>query len=157
MIYTIKQGNHYCWPRWPSLYLSKGKELVEVTFNKSNLYQLGNDNQQDVNKLHGRTFGLDVHHNSYRIGWRPTDKYIDLFHYSYVNGQRLIKIFDIVHINQKVIIPIDYNHSSGYIKVGNELTNFNTANMPHWGLRCFPYVGGDEAAIHQMKLSLKIK
>lgn len=156
MIYSIKKGRHYCTPHFPRLHFSKGKELLEVTFNESHLYQFGTEDDLDVNKLHGRTFGWNVHTNSYRIGWRPSSSFIELFHYAYVNGQRVIKIFDIVHLYKKIQIPIDYNYNGGYIKVADEVTSFNFSNAPDWGLKCYPYFGGNMVAPHTIKTSLNL-
>lgn len=96
MKHKIFKWCHYGFPfPFPKLFFNKKEyyKEVDVKFNWSAIYNIGEKDQMDVNKLFGISYGLH-HSNSDRIGWRNMNfddvayNKIELVMYSYVDGKR---------------------------------------------------------------------
>jgi hypothetical protein len=164
--YVIEEGKHYAngtmlkvsliWKK-----VSKVNETKYVTFDYSALYDLGDNDQHDINKLYGFSDCGNRHHkNSARIGWRPTkdiDK-VQLVAYVYNNGKRLTaKHLADVDIFKRTKTQITLDRNNYYFKVGNN----PTVSMPRGcnkkrvtGYRLYPYFGGNKTAPHEVRIDL---
>lgn len=72
--YTIKKGFHGSGCRFPRFHWGKKSFAVKVCFDESCLYDHGDGDQKDWNKLFGLSY-LIHQHNSVRIGWRVEKQY----------------------------------------------------------------------------------
>lgn len=91
----IRKGFHYPFPlffltlpKW----VKKDKPTSRIKcfrFTESCLFDLGDEDQWDVNKLFGFSIGLH-HKTSFRFGWRPKleSNQIEIVGYEYHNGKR---------------------------------------------------------------------
>jgi hypothetical protein len=157
-VYTIKPGKHYAQGLNASLFVNDQLNL-EVFFDESAEYYLGNSNQYDINKLFGFSDCKSHHHkNSARFGWRWNDqsKNLEILAYVYSHGKRSSQFIDIVPLNKR----IQYS-----IKVVQNQYEFNLNNkkiiMPRGcshknalGYMLYPFFGGDEVAPHEIKIEL---
>lgn len=113
MDYTIKRGNHYPRPfQCIGLKLfNKEKVFVmnkDIRFHEDCRYDIGKEDQSDVNKLMGFSWG-NHHKESDRVGWRyliGEDK-IELTLYSYEEGKRVKKTLDKIGVDEWVNIRME--------------------------------------------------
>ena len=69
--YTIKKGNHFCWPRVLKSRNRVNAVLWKVLFDKNCNYDLANSDQEDWNKVLGIYFNLlNPRDNTVMVGWR---------------------------------------------------------------------------------------
>ena len=90
MTKIIHKNNHYCTP-FPFPKLIRNLDIEQyISFDKSCKYNFKNQDQHDINKLCGLSYGYH-HYNSDRIGWRYIieDDEFEITTYSYVNGVRI--------------------------------------------------------------------
>lgn len=165
--YIIKEGGHYS-NHLPKLYLGLKKNFkLKVQFTESCKYNLGNDNQLDVNKLFGVSFGYHQL-NSIRLGWNYdiiTDN-INLYAYIYMNGIQLTYYIAPLTINTIWNIELGFVEKSGMFWVHVEPYGVYDQNIykefyysfPNikLGYYLFPYFGGDEVAPHDIKINMDI-
>ncbi len=169
MIYTIKQGRHYSNILNPNrLWVGYGVHHIDFSFQFLNnpCYVLGNEDDWDINKLFGISFGPEHHKNSFRIGWRPTnDNMISLHSYYYNHGTRKDSFIYAINYNSVVDGGITIDREAGKITTwisvnGNSVwskIDFNFDDVSLWSFRLFPYFGGNARATHDIHLSLKNK
>jgi hypothetical protein len=168
---VIKKGKHssYKLPR-----LVKSKNLkYRITFTESCRYDIGSEDQGDINKLFG--FGhinLNViykkdgklkfrpmhHYSSVRFGWRynlQTDK-IEILSYYYDRGIRNYSLICDVEINESFIYEIKELSESSYVLNIND--NFSTiVNIPTKSLKYILglYFGGNKKAPHDIRVEME--
>jgi hypothetical protein len=175
--YTIQQGNHYadginfC----PVFCKRRGEYLV--TFHQSCIYDLGNSNQGDVNKLCGWGH-LDHRANGVRFGWRCVKKMIELVGYLHVGPALFGKqphqthVFEpqlLIYPEKEYKLVIDM-HDAGnlteyFFDVIDPMTSLHlgrkVAQRPKLsqlqkmiGTKNYFYFGGNEVAQHTMQANL---
>ena len=158
-IFTISQGSHYC--QQNSMELRELSKLeFTFMFDSSAIYETKDPaNQADINKLYGLSDCNDMHHqNSARFGWRWYQDRMEIWAYSYHDGERGYEMIDTVSLSQ-------YYDASIHFEKGFYLFNLNnkTIELPRHcdslavGYRLFPYFGGDETAPCQINIYLKEK
>lgn len=91
-IFTIPAGAHYPEPH-PFLNVVHGNTLeFRFRFDDSAIYDLGTEDQHDINKLFGFAEGsaLNIHEHSARFGWRwlVAEERIEILGYAYTGGTR---------------------------------------------------------------------
>jgi hypothetical protein len=164
--YTIAAGNHFA-DGTNFGFHSSGKTVFKTAiFSPSCIYDLGNSNQADINKLYGFSVGLfsGNDYNSARFGWRwsiPKEK-IELLAYVYVNGVRINEwdadtLLASVDVNAETYTEIAVLGSQYSFKtISNGITVIKS--LPRagsgTGYNQFPYFGGDEVAPHTMTIEL---
>lgn len=165
MIYTIKQGRHNSnLININRLWIGYGVKTVDFSFQFLNnpCYSLGNEDDMDINKLMGISFGKH-HSNSFRIGWRPVNnESISLHSYYYNNGIRKDSFLYIIHYNSGVDGSISIDREKEKIKIHlftkgnsiNESIDFDFTNASRWSYRLFPYFGGNTKATHDIHMAL---
>ncbi|MEO6901528.1 MAG: hypothetical protein ABI241_00410 [Bacteroidia bacterium] len=160
--YTIYKKFHYS---YHSIVRFDGIEGFNSNFqfNSNCRYDLGNQNQGDINKLFGCSFGSDNHYNSVRVGWNyniSTDM-IDLWYYAYERGiPTHIKIGS-TNIDQYNDIQIYFDYSTNRVLLFLQSSTTGIARAydyifpsERWGYYQYPYFGGDEKAPHRMDILL---
>lgn len=170
--YTIKQGQNYPTPKQFTTHGSISAMVKTVTFDASCIYQLGNEDDADINKLFGWGVGLTNQH-SLRIGWNcKSGGGIDLYAYIHYNGQRWVIPKDsiiegsgqLIGKGFKTGLPI----ACGIYRARDSITFEATqegvkrkyvirfANFPDgFGWYQYPYFGGTSTAPHTMIIIIR--
>tara|TARA_R110000751_G_scaffold298951_2_gene409205 strand:- start:522 stop:1031 length:510 start_codon:yes stop_codon:yes gene_type:complete len=137
-----------------------------VTFDKSSIYQFRTEDQYDINKLFGLSYGLH-HTNSARFGWRSLGKFstkIEILAYCYVDGKRVESDDDLlvtlVNINEEYRYQLitDYDNY-GFVVYNNKNEIVGSKFIPHnklplWGYKLYPYFGGNNPAPHDITIKM---
>lgn len=165
MLYTIKQGKHYSSFSLQRLWI--GYNTRELQFRSSFVndpsYKFGNEDDDDVNKLYGLSFGLDPHKFSYRIGWNSTGpNSVGYYHYYYVNGKRFVKpiisLPSYAQVKFKICPLRDENLIQLWYSIGNIIqvtdVDFSFINSSKWSHKLFPYFGGNNSAPKEFKIDI---
>lgn len=163
-VYTIHKGFHIS-HILPKFHNNKSFIKFSFKFSKECLYDLGNDNNQDINKLFGLGFGFNHHIQSFRIGWnceKQNDK-IQLFSYYYNDSIRKMEYICDINVDEVYDCYIYFDRASNRIFVDISQESFNINNSydfrfkdcKRWGFYLFPYFGGDECSPHKMKSTVK--
>ncbi|MFT6215151.1 MAG: hypothetical protein ACJAS3_001548 [Roseivirga sp.] len=130
-------------------------------FDESARYDLGNNNQLDINKLMGFSDCNSLHHeNSIRFGWRYSiDKdNIEIFAYAYSSGVMKFNYMGDVALNENVhyqiqilddVFSLQLNHGDGLAIERTASCNNGLYYM------LFPYFGGDELAPHDVSIFIE--
>jgi len=164
-IYKIQKGNHYSGLHFKP-HIGETQLSHTIEFNKSAHYYFGDDDQLDINKLFGLSFGFH-HNNSVRFGWRSMKPYtnqIEILAYIYLDGKRLSEInknltVGYVDINK----PYEYkfmvsnNTISMYIidteqGIQDVKTFVYSNKLPKIGYYLYPYFGGQKPAIQDISI-----
>jgi len=156
--YIIKKGKHKSIVNIAPLY--GGGIKSSCKFDSSAIYNLGNENQGDWNKLIGFSEDIRIHENSARIGWRWNleREQIELGYYCYIKGEiddnkghicwvGINKPFQFMirddQEKQNYIIDINGNY-----KVIHHGQKFDDKKF--WS---YPWFGGDETAPHDITIT----
>lgn len=129
-------------------------------FDKSARYALGNENQDDINKLMGFSEANQNHQqNSIRFGWRyleANDK-VEILAYFYKNGQFGYERIAEVEIDQSVVYRIILSASNYYLEVDGIGLEIDRDVEQEKGLYylLYPYFGGNEKAPHDIDIYIK--
>lgn len=135
--YTIKENSH-------RTYVSGLTNPYIVKFDSTIIYNLGNKNQYDLNKLPGWREGINPRVNSHRIGfrWSTSDSVIEMYYYEYKNSERIFKeqisdslLYGVFEIGEDVLIS--YPDS---LKINTNI-----------------YFGGNEKAPHDINIYIQNK
>lgn len=130
-------------------------------FTESALYFFNDEDQHDVNKLFGFSFGWH-HKDSVRFGWRPTEDLtkMEIVGYEYINKLRVptIPICD-VEINKwykyelkyvgGVFGQIEYYVTDGEKQFGMVHPITLKKNL-NWGYKLYLYFGGNKKTPHDI-------
>ena len=164
MNFRIKKGKHRAWPPLVGLWLNKSVLRRKVCFDFSAKYDLGNNNQEDTNKLFGIGYLWSHHNNSARFGWRyvPETRNFLITAYCYINGKREIREICSVVANRNylfeiIIYPDGYEFrvgdmENGYKNGGLFITSKNNKTFAFLlGL----YFGGNQTAPCDITIKMK--
>jgi hypothetical protein len=175
MILTINKGNHYD-NTTEGLWLFKAPSLVRyVRFHRSCIYELAPEDQRDVNKLYGLSYGVSEA-NSPRFGWW-WDPSVEKFHLpAYVHDQGKLNRdsqgeFPIVtsvgfypgnewsQVARLEIVTstVDYLFKSEVNGEYNRETVDHSKLNTYIGINRGVYFGGNNPAPHDMKLEISNK
>lgn len=128
--------------------------FFNVKFSSTCLFSLRNDNDYDINKLYGFSFGLHSQ-NSVRLGWVPDfgSKQIKIYYYHYNLGQVYYGEITRVPVNEFFICNIQVFEDRVKYQVKSEVVEkkFVKPIFP-LGYKLFPYFGGNNTAPHQMRI-----
>jgi len=154
----IKKGRHYPYlipigcPFWVRKDDTNYRN-AQFMFTDSCMYDLGDEDQWDVNKLFGFSIGHHQNRSSFRFGWRPilSENLIEIVAYEYHDGFRM-KTMPIcrVELNEWHKFTISYNNKSNKsFYFVNRITFTNTVNLAKksgLGYTLGVYFGGNEKA-----------
>jgi hypothetical protein len=156
-VYTIEKGEHYSKGLKFGLFVAK-KMKVDVRFDNSAIYNFGNSNQADTNKLIGFSDCLSTHHkNSARLGWRWFEDELQVMAYAYADGKRQSKVIGAVPLNEIVRMSIYVDKNNYFFKVGPNSVSLKRGCSKKLavGYKLFPYFGGDEVAPNDIHIYIK--
>jgi hypothetical protein len=154
----------YSFPRTFGIFKDIKNIELSVKFPTSCNYRHGNNDDLDINKLLGVSFGIfGVHENSIRIGWNIQDNKPSLWLYYYNYGLRYhVKLgsFDFekeynLNINFKddgMTVEGANGHSYIFIK-----RFFEFEEVSKYAFLLQPYFGGNRKPPHKMDIELGIK
>lgn len=164
----INKGTHYPYriPLALPLYIPKNRvksREANFLFTESCMYDLHNQDQNDVNKLFGFSIGEHHWNSSFRFGWRPdlVKQEIQIVAYEYRNGARQpTKPIGNVSLERWYTYHIAYdpiNNISSYCVVDENynwlcttITQYEKAKYIPLGYTLGVYFGGNEKAPHDM-------
>ena len=154
--YKLRKGKHSSGLRFKPHY-NKCELGYTVIFDNRAIYDLGTNDQKDINKLFGLSYGLH-HTNSIRFGWRPVGNSIEILSYCYFNRQRLraerVAIVDLFRPYYYQIKKSMFNYiltvSSDKSTVYKHIYH---SDIPKWGYQLYPYFGGNCPAPHDIEIS----
>lgn len=153
--YVIKKGQHNSGIHL-SIHFKKEIEMKrQVLFDESCEYNIQNDDQEDVNKLFGVSFGLH-HKNSARFGWRwSVDKRkIEILTYTYIDGVRDFVSLQFVDLNETLTLTLIAKADTYYFKIGTSELLINKNISPSYGYFLYPYFGGNKVAPHNIIINI---
>lgn len=158
----IRKGAHRPFLRDIGLYFNKEELSFEYVLDTSCAYERGDEDQLDLNKLHGIGFFPSHHKNSARVAWRyiPTIKQAQLFTYCYLNGVRTVQYICDMPLNVKFTAKI-FTYDNNYCFIIEKDKQYKTVlvykpSTPRLGYHLGLYIGGgnstggkDDAAMHK--------
>lgn len=165
MTFTINKGKHRAsplyWLRWFPFLFAPKKIIRTVRFDFNCKYNLNDDDQFDVNKLFGVSFGW-VHKESARFGWRfdPKSNLFHLYAYYYIKGIPEFKLIASCVATKKYtcILAIENSYYCFYVlnekdqQVAVEpIHNFHSRKF---AFLLGPFFGGNNPAPHKMTLEI---
>lgn len=162
MVFTIKKGQHYNFGLWHLFPFCFSKNLF-FTFklSKECLFELKEADDYDVNKIFGRSFGLDHHKDSVRIGWIPSthDGKYSLYLYWYNAGERDMKKICELDAEKEYAMRLDFFLDICCYEVFKETDVYSihfVLPKRTFGQYLFPYFGGNKTAPHDMKIKIEL-
>ncbi len=129
-------------------------------FDQTAIYDLGNDNQYDVNKLFGFS-DCNSHHqeNSARFGWNYDLKeaQINVYAYLYVNGKRRIETLGALAIHEDASYALRVTNTHFIFTFNGMETSFERGSDCSVGLYLllYPYFGGNTPAPHDIRIYIQ--
>lgn len=163
--YTIVAGEHYpVQPVGTRYYQSPTTLVVTALFDSTCIYDIGEVDQADWNKLWGYGFlgvkhqGFEAAHrvDSFRFGWRwnPATQLIDVSAYVYDEGTRLPDcILASVAIGQPVTLSVNIDYGRGEYQTEGKVIPFH--HRKHLAYACGPYFGGNVPAPHTVHFTIQ--
>ncbi|KYG80222.1 hypothetical protein [Roseivirga echinicomitans] len=130
-------------------------------FDESVRYDLGNRNQDDINKLFGFSDCNSLHHeNSVRFGWRYSlvKDMVEIFSYAYTNGVVGYHHMGDIAIRETAHYQIQIVGDKFYLLLNGEMKQeVERGTNCEVGLyyKLYPYFGGDEPAPHDISIYIK--
>ena len=158
MNYIIRKDNHFGF-HLPRLQYNLKKLNFNVLVDKNCEYHLGDNDQYDINKLYGISWGLH-HKNSFRIGWTydELEHAIKLFLYTYNNSVRSWDYLCTIPLEYKLKFNITFTRENNIIVIKwldkTEIIYFEFPEKK-WGYYLWPYFGGNKKAPHNITIKLQ--
>lgn len=166
-ILKILKNKHYSTPFRIKIHLLKKNIKLKVCFDESAKYNLKSNDQYDINKLFGISYGFH-HRNSARFGWRwDLDKEkIEILAYVYRNGKRVKEWESDIHIAYIDCfvfyeMEIQKNEKEYIFSLKKEFSEKSYKKSIKHKSKCFfgyelsPYFGGNRKAPHDIFLTTK--
>ncbi|WP_420388240.1 hypothetical protein [Roseivirga sp.] len=164
-VYLIKAGEHDSQienslnPKGLRTLKSETMSLT-VRFDETAMYNLGNRNQGDINKLFGFADCNSLHHeNSARFGWNfniETNE-VDIYTYVYQSSDRLFKKIGSMEIGESADLSISLDGDEYVFWFKDEQQTVKRGTQCNLGVYylLYPYFGGDETAPHDIRIYIK--
>ena len=164
--YRIAAGAHESkliggWPTDKMRTLKQSELTFTARFDDSARYDLGNKNQDDINKLMGFSEANKTHHDySIRFGWRYNQErdMVEIFGYQYQAGKRKFVSITNVPIGETVTYSIAMFENEFLMSVGSEARiTMERGVEDKLGVYylLYPYFGGNETAPHDISIYIK--
>ena len=153
------KGDHYSWPKLTESLQNKALAF-EAKFNPTAIYDFQDESiQSDKNKLMGFCdCNSTVHENSARFAWQWFNNRLEIYAYTYVNGERQEQFIGVVEINEYNHYELALEDSHYVFKLNNnEPVYMERAKVCLTGvyLKLWPYFGGHIAAPHDVVIDIK--
>jgi hypothetical protein len=152
--YVIAQGKHESDKSEFTTIQSK-RILFKAKFDETAKYQTAiAANQEDINKLYGISDCNSFHQtNSARFGWRWLNGNLEIWGYTYNNGERNYTFINTVPINDYSEYEIEFTETKYIFRVNGTYAQMARAcSGDAKGYKLYPYFGGDEAAPHDVNI-----
>lgn len=166
--YLIKKGNHYCsisiFERIAAIGWKVNKYSVRFVMNNNCWWAPPrNNDDNDLNKLTGVSFGLNDHSNSVRFTWVPdftTPGRIKIYGYTYDDKKSDPKFAYLyitsVQVGQSCEGSIEKQGNQYVFKVnGVSISMDNLHPDPSLCFRLYPYFGGNNTAPQDMNIDIE--
>ena len=162
-IYTIKQGNHYANGLNFKLHSNLHQLNFKARLSWNCLYQLGDTDDFDINKVYGVTWGLTNDNNSFRIGWNceANNDMIQYFAYMHVEGVMDSEYLFSERPDTIVNLHVEFDRDNDSIIIYRldlmsvYSVNYPFENVSSMGYYNFPYFGGNKVAPHLMNIGIE--
>ncbi len=151
--YVIRQGEQHAVMSFRETAVNTLQ--FKVLFDSSAIYQtLDPENQGDINKLYGVSDCGSYHHtNSARFGWRWYEGQLQIWAYTYMNGQRKPSFVDTVALNKFYTYEIQFSDDKYTFLLNDKKVELpRSCSGTATGYKLFPYFGGDEKAPHEISI-----
>ena len=151
--YVIRKGEQHATLSYQEIAADSLK--FRVLFDSSAVYKtILAENQGDINKLYGVSDCGSFHHNnSARFGWRWFDDQLEIWAYTYVNGERQSSFVDTVALDKFYTYQIRFSENKyTFLLNDKEIEMPRACNGAATGYKLFPYFGGDESAPHDISI-----
>lgn len=145
--YVIREGEQHATLSYQSVAVEKLK--FKALFDSSAIYQTAlATNQGDINKLYGISDCESYHHtNSARFGWRWYKDKLEVWAYTYINGERKFALMDTVGLETFNEYEIEFRENKYVFRLNDKKLEMPRACVATAkGYKLFPYFGGDEVA-----------
>jgi hypothetical protein len=157
--FTIKEGEHYSTPRLTESLQSNVLEF-EAMFDNSAIYNLGEQSlQSNKNKLLGFSDCNSLHHeNSARFAWQWYNDRLEIFAYTYVNGERQEAFIGVVELNQFNHFRLTINDGYYLFQLnGEKSVKMERVSTCNTGLyyKLWPYFGGSVPAPKDVHIAIR--
>lgn len=159
--FIIGKGDHYSSPRKTSLF--RGDKITfKAYFNETAIYDLGDEDQLDTNKLYGTSDCGNFHQeNSARFGWRWNNNQLEIMAFTHVHGKFYYQFIGPADLNKAFSYEIALSSDkSAYIFTFNG----KSVSMERGcrdsiikGYKLYPYFGGNEVAPHEVMIKVEEK
>lgn len=161
----IRQDTHAPFPRIPRILYKPTELAYNVRFTPSCAYDLGDEDQHDVNKLFGIGYFPSHRHDSVRFGWNYSleKKKIQIYAYIYQNGRRSFDHIDDLEIGKTVGMVIKVtergygrNRMRGHSLWINGEQKYWTSAVDPFPLAYLlrPWFGGNRVAPHDIWIEM---
>lgn len=157
-IFKIRKGFH---SSLHPIKLHKDKKAIsfDVSFDPNCRYDLESNDQYDINKLYGISWGYHMK-NSFRIGWNwdLLRDHINLWSYTHNNGVIEAEYIDFVPTDYNLKIDVFFNREKNNIIIkwlNQEKTIAFKFPENKWGYYLWPYFGGNRRSPHTITIKLK--
>jgi hypothetical protein len=157
----IKKGNHYSSWKFPKFYVNNLNVSKNIIFTDSCKYDLGSEDQYDINKLFGIGYFPWHHYNSVRFGWRYNiaNNNISIFSYWYHNKIRNYELMGSVELNDLnfYLIQIkDNQHELIVLNRSLDIVMEHVVDVPPKSIGYYlkPFFGGNKPAPHDITIKI---
>lgn len=162
MEFLIKSGNHYSDRLvYKTFNFINTRKLLSyiVSFSEECQYTLNKEDQADINKLFGFSYGWNHHQNSARFGWCWNNNQMEIHAYVYDFGVRQSKFITSVEFGKEYKMSIQDEEDRWSFSInhdwGNPIQVFVKKKCKFtWGLKLWPFFGGNNPAPHDMKINM---
>lgn len=163
---VIRKGTHKSF-RLPKLLVDCDNLSYNVRFTESCKYDIGPEDQLDVNKLFGIGYFPHHHVNSVRFGWRYNPSHpeqMEILAYWYEDRDRFINSMGFVDIGKgykyEMWMVRDDDQTIHYMKVSNSFSGsfYEEVTLNHKcdiGYLLGLYFGGNQTAPHDMVIVME--
>lgn len=161
--YTVREGQHAFTPP-VSLNIGRGWKRIgwKCRLTESCVYDFGNADQADWNKLAGVSFHLSTNHkNSIMFGWRwnPALQVFDLNSYAHIAGETFMGGPAVsVAPDTPFFVWMEIDYAAAYVRLTFNVGDFtrvefvNFPDIPRWNREIGAWFGGNREAPHQMTI-----
>jgi hypothetical protein len=154
ILYVILAGKHES-DQSQFIPTQSSRLIFKAKFDQTAKYQTTiASNQEDINKLYGLS-DCDSYHqtNSARFGWRWLNNNLEIWGYTYTNGERNYVFINTVPLDIFNEYEIEFTENKYKFRVnGTYATMARSCSGEAKGYKLFPYFGGDEAAPHDVNI-----
>ena len=162
MDFLIKSGEHYSnrllYKTFNILNTRRFLSYI-VSFSKECQYTLNKEDQADINKLFGFSYGWNHHRNSARFGWCWNNNQLEIYSYVYEAGIRKSNFITVVDLDKEYKMSIQDEDDQWVFIINNDwgspIQTFVEKNCKFTcGLKLWPFFGGNNPAPHDMTITM---